>query len=111
MAVWIVRGGSRFADAEQDFLESRSVGIYFGVDQTMGGMSDVVMRREIQRFYIRDVAERDVQFQPRVVTYFLNQMLTFRDGIQPGDTIVMPRKATLSSCPVRCLADTRWLRG
>ena len=94
MAVWIVRGGSRFADAEQDFLESRSVGIYFGVDQTMGGMSDVVMRREIQHFYIRDVAERNVQFQPRVVTYFLNQMLTFRDGIQPVDTIVMPRKAS-----------------
>ena len=84
MAVWIVRGGSRFADAEQDFLESRSVGIYFGVDQTMGGMSDVVMRREIQRFYIRDVAERNVQFQPRVVTYFLNQMLTFRDWHSAG---------------------------
>ena len=88
MAVWIVRGGSRFADAEQDFLESRSVGIYFGVDRNIDGMSDVVLRREIQHFYIRGVADRNVQFQPRVVTFFLNQMVTFRDGIQPGDTIV-----------------------
>ena len=94
MAVWVVRGGSRFADAEQDFLDGRSVGIYFGVDQTIDGMTDAALRKEIQRFYIRWVEERNVQFRPGVVTFFLNQMLTFRDGIQPGDTIVMPSKAS-----------------
>ena len=45
MASWIVRGGSHLGDAEQDFLESRSVGIYFGADKNIDGMSDAVLRR------------------------------------------------------------------
>ena len=94
MAVWIVRGGSRNADNEQDFLESGSVGIHFGVDQTIDAMSDGVLREEIQRFYIHWIKERGVQFRPGVVTYFRNQVLTFRDSIRQGDTIVMPRKAS-----------------
>ena len=96
MAVWIVHGGSHAADAdaERDFLESSSVGIYFGVDQPIDGMNDELLRREIQRSYIDWVEERGVRFQAGVVTRFLNQVLAFRDGIQPGDTIVMPRKAS-----------------
>ena len=94
MAVWIVRGGSHVADAEQDFLETGSVGIYFGVDQLLDGLSDGDLRGEIQEFCIWWAEERGVEFQPRVVTWFLNQVLNFRDGIQRGDTVVMPRKAS-----------------
>ena len=94
MAVWIVRGGSDVADAEKDFLESGSVGIYFGVDQSMDRMSDAVLREEIECSYTCWCKERQVQFRRGVVTFFLNQMLAFRDGIQQGDTILMPRKAS-----------------
>ena len=97
MASWIVRGGSHLGDAEQDFLESRSVGIYFGADQNIDGMSDAVLRREIQQFYIGWLAERNARVEQRrvqqVVTFYLNQVLKFRDDIRSGDTIVMPRKA------------------
>ena len=108
MAVWIVRGGSREADSEQDFLESGSVGIYFGVDQTIDGMSDAILREEIQRFYIRWIEERGVQFRPGVVTSFRNQVLRFRDGIRPGDTIVMPRKASRGHHVARGIAVGRY---
>ena len=94
MAVWIVRGGSREGDAEQDFLENGSVGIYFGVDESLGGLSDAILRREIREFYLRWVLERDLNFQEGVVTLYLNQVLRFRDEIRRGDTIVMPRKAS-----------------
>ena len=94
MAIWIVRGGSHGDDAEQDFLETESVGIYFGVDQTLDGLSDGVLRGKIEEFCIWWAAERGVQFQSRVVTWFFNQVLNFRDGIRRGDTVVMPRKAS-----------------
>ena len=97
MAVWIVRGGNYLGDAEQDFLESRSVGIHFGVDQNIDGMSDTVLRREIQQSYVGLLAERNPRVEQRrvqqVVTFYLNQVLKFRDDIRTGDTIVMPRKA------------------
>lgn len=95
MAVWIVRGGSRFGDAEQHLLESGSVGIYFGADRNISGMSDSALRREIQRFFVENVPDAPVD-QSRVqgvITYYLNQVLKFRDDIRRGDTIVMPRKA------------------
>ena len=94
MTSWIVRGGSRIADKEQDFLDTDSVGIYFGVDQPIDEMGDEALRREIERYYVQDCRERGVTFSPRIVTFFRNQTLTFRDGIQPGDTIIMPRKAS-----------------
>ena len=94
MTSWIIRGGSRIADREKDFLESGSVGIYFGVDQPIHGMGDEALRREIERYYVQDCRERGVTFSPGIVTFFLNQTLAFRDGIQPDDTIIMPRKAS-----------------
>ena len=94
MAVWIVRGGSHVADAEQDFLETGSVGIYFGVDQALDRLSDAALRAEIHEFCVWWAGERGVEFASGVVTRFLNQVLNFRDGIQRGDTIVMPRKAS-----------------
>lgn len=97
MAVWVVRGGSRFGDAEQDFLESGSVGIYFGADRNIDGMSDTDLRREIQQFYVRYLDEQDKSVdQSRVqgvITYYLNQLLRFRDEIGLSDTVIMPRKA------------------
>ena len=96
MAIWVVRGGSRWGDAEQDFLESGSVGIYFGADQNISGMNHADLRSEIQQFYIRYLEERHERGKQSrvqgVVTYYLNQVPKFRDDIELGDTIVMPRK-------------------
>ena len=94
MASWIVRGGSHIADIERDFLESGSVGVYFGVDQPIYGMGDEALRRQIERYYIQDCRERGMTFSPGIVTFFLNQTISFRDGIRLGDTIIMPRKAS-----------------
>ena len=98
MAVWVIRGGSRLADAEQDFLESGSVGIYFRADRDINGTSDADLRREIQQNHVsyldaigKSVDESRVQ---GVITYYLNQLLGFRDSIRLGDTIVMPRKVS-----------------
>ena len=94
MASWIVRGGSRIADKEQDFLDTESVGIYFGVDQPIDGMGNDALIREIKRYYVQDCRERGVTFSAGIVTFFRNQTLAFRDGIQLGDTIMMPRKVS-----------------
>ena len=105
MAVWIVRGGSSLGDAEQDFLRSGSVGVYFGVDRTLHRMSDEVLRGDIRRSYTRVALENDIDYQPGVVTYYLNQVLAFRDDIQPGDTIIMPRKASHGHTVARGIVD------
>ena len=94
MASWIVRGGSRIADKEKDFLDTDSVGIYFGVDQPIDEMGGEALLREIERYYVQDCRARGITFSPRIVTFFRNQTLAFRDGIQLGDTVIMPRKAS-----------------
>ena len=97
MAVWMVRGGSSRDDAEQDFLESRSVGIYFGADMDISKASDAVLRSAIRQNYTNYLKEQHKRVKDSaveaVVTRFLNQVLQFRDDIRLGDTIVMPRKA------------------
>ena len=97
MAIWIVRGGSRWDDAEQDFLKRGSVGIYFGVDRDINTMSDAALRLEIEEFYTGLLAEEVGRVEQSrvkgVVIYYLNQVLRFRDDLAAGDTIVMPRKA------------------
>ena len=94
MASWIVRGGSRIADKEKHFLDTDSVGIYFGVDQPIDEMGGEALLREIERYYVQDCRARGITFSPRIVTFFRNQTLAFRDGIQLGDTVIMPRKAS-----------------
>lgn len=97
MAIWIVRGGDRLGDAEQDFLTSNSVGIYFGADRNISRMSEADLRSEIEEFYSGLFVEEGKRVDPSrikgVVTYYLNQLIRFRDNIAEGDTIVMPRKA------------------
>ena len=97
MAIWIVRGGSRWGDAEEDFLQSESVGIYFGADGNISRMSHADLRSEIEEFYTDWLREQHKPVKEsvvkRVVTLYLNQVLRFRDEIGLGDTIVMPRKA------------------
>ena len=96
MAIWVVRGGSWRDDAERDFLESGAVGIYFGANRDIDGMNDADLRLEIERDYILHLEARhelvDGPRVRRVVSYFLNQVLKFRDDIRSGDVIVMPRK-------------------
>ena len=97
MATWIVRGGSRWGDAEHEFLTSGSVGIYFGADQNISRMSEDDLRLEVAEFYVGLLAEKVGLVEPsrvkRVVTYYLNQLIRFRDDIALADTIVMPLKA------------------
>lgn len=79
-------------------MDSKSVGIYFGADQDITGMSDADLRSEITSFNYLDLEERGGLVEESriegVVTYYLNQVLKFRDDIGLGDTIVMPRKAS-----------------
>ena len=63
------------------------------MDQLLYGLSDGTCAGDPRVLYLV-AEERGVEFQPRVVTWFLNQVLNFRDGIQRGDTVVMPRKAS-----------------
>ena len=98
MVTWVVRGGSRRGPYEEEFLASGTIGIYFGADLDLTNMGDDAIRRSIHQFYVLDLEERGMSFPAstvrRTVTYFLNQLLLFRDAIQPGHTIIMPRKAT-----------------
>ena len=82
---------------EEDFLQSESVGIYFGADGNISRMSHADLRSEIEEFYTDWLREQHKPVKEsvvkRVVTLYLNQVLRFRDEIGLGDTIVMPRKA------------------
>ena len=98
MAIWVVRGGSSYGDAEADFLRDGSVGIYFFVDHDLTGMSVEALDLAIHRDYRVELAQRGRPTTgPHVqgrVTWMRNQTIYFRDHIREGDTIVMPRKAS-----------------
>ena len=67
-----------------------------GLTKILAGCVMRTYASEIKQFYIRYLEERhELVEQSRVqgvVTYYLNQVLKFRDDIRLGDTIVMPRK-------------------
>lgn len=98
MATWIVRGGSRRGLYEEGFLQSCTIGIFFGADWDLTNVDDGTLRRNIHQFYVRVLADEGKSFPSSsvkgTVTKFLNQVILFRDVIQPGDTVIMPRKAT-----------------
>ena len=95
MAVWIIRGGSDWEPHEEEFIDSCSIGIYFGVEGT-ARRSDDELRREIRDNNLLWHEERGLKMKPSsmngVVTRFLNQVGLFRDSVQPGDVVLMPRK-------------------
>lgn len=98
MAVWVVRGGSSLGLHEEEFLASDSIGIYFGCDFDIADSTVDEIRREVQDFYIWQLREKGKEVAPSsvkgVVTKFTNQLLLFRDGIERGDTVLMPRKVS-----------------
>ena len=98
MVAWVVRGGSRRGPYEEEFLAGGTIGIYFGADLDLTNTGDDAIRTSIHQFYVLDLEKRGMTFPaPTVrhtVTYFLNQLLLFRDATQPGDTFITPRKAT-----------------
>ena len=116
MGAWIVRGGSHYpdADTEQEFLTTGSVGIYFGVDRDMTDASRADLWAAVRQFYIREnwhqPGESNDSAMRGVFTRFANQLLTFRDDIQVGDTIIMPRKGTGGHTIARgtVTSDYRW---
>ena len=95
MAAWIIRGGSDRGLHEEEFIESESIGIYFGVIGTARRPDDD-LHREIREGYLLWNEERGITMDASrldgAVTRFLNQVLLFRDAVQPGDTVIMPRK-------------------
>ena len=98
MAVWVVRGGSRLGLHEEEFLASDSIGIYFGSDHNIADSTEGEIKRDVQDFYLWYLNERGKKVAPSsikgVATKFTNQLLLFRDGIELGDTILMPRKGS-----------------
>ena len=98
MAVWIVRGGSSRGLHEEEFLESSSIGIFFGAEEDLTVATEDEIRRDIRQYYIDDLEARGKEMSPSriegIVTYYINQVLLFRDSIKPGDTVLMPRKET-----------------
>ena len=96
MAVWVVRGGSARGLHEEEFLSEKSIGVYFGADIDLTGATRAEIEADVRDFYLGDYDSPGKATEPssvkRVVTRFTNQMLLFRDSIQVGDTILMPRK-------------------
>ena len=97
MAVWVIRGGSGRGLHEEEFIDSGSTGLDFGVEGT-ARRPDQVLRDEIREHCLRFNEERGLTMESKdletVVTRFLNQVVLFRDTVQPGDTVIMPRKGS-----------------
>ena len=95
MAIWVMRGGSVRGVHEDEFVESGTIGIYFGVDGDAHRPSEM-LRQEISEHCLWWNSERGLDMDPSVlegvVTRFLNQTRLFRDSVQPDDTVLMPRK-------------------
>ncbi len=95
MAAWIIRGGSDRGLHEEEFIESESIGIYFGAKGTARKPDDE-LRAEIRSSNLLWNEERGIVMEPSrvdgIATRFFNQVLLFRDSVQPGDTVIMPRK-------------------
>ena len=95
MAVWVIRGGSARGLHEDEFIEEGGIGLDFGVE-TNANRPNEVLKREIREYCLWYNKERGITMKSkdleRLVTLFLNQVLLFRDSVQPGDTVIMPRK-------------------
>ncbi len=95
MTVWIMRGGSDRGLHEWEFIASGTIGINFGVYETARRPDDE-LRREIEWAFLLWNEERGIEMDGSrvdgVVSRFLNQVRSFRDDVQPGDTVIMPRK-------------------
>ena len=95
MTVWIMRGGSDRGLHEGEFIASGTIGINFGVYETARRPDDE-LRREIKEDFLLWNEERGIEMDGSrvdgVVSRFLNQVRSFRDDVQPGDTVIMPRK-------------------
>ena len=96
MAAWIVRGGGRNANYEEGFLKEQSIGIYFGTDTDLTHAAREEIEREVRHFHTRAYDNPNKATDPAnvqgTITRFTNQLLLFRDGIEIGDTVIMPRK-------------------
>lgn len=98
MATWVIRGGSDRGLHEEEFLAEESTGIYFCADMDLTGANTDRIRWEVDRNYrleLEDAGREMSETRIRgVVTFYTNQLLLFRDAIEVGDTVLMPRKRT-----------------
>ena len=98
MAVWVIRGGSAKGLHEEEFLTEQSIGIYFLADIDLTNATTDEIRADVARNYRAQLAETGIGMNEArvkgVVTYYTNQMLLFRDAVEVGDTVLMPRKRT-----------------
>lgn len=98
MAVWVIRGGSAKGLHEEEFLAEQSTGIYFLADLNLTNATTDEIRRDVARNYRAELADSGIGMDEGrikgVVTFYTNQMLLFRDAVEVGDTVLMPRKRT-----------------
>ena len=81
MAVWIVRGGHY----EEDSLEKGLISIGFGLDEDLKG---ILSREDLQR----RIQQNNVTLTPSQVANWAGQVWRFKEKIQVGDLLLMPRK-------------------
>ena len=83
MAAWIIRGG-RYGEREEEALENGFLTIGFGI---MKSLDNVKTQDEIE-----DCLDLSGNETPRQVAIRVSQVWAFKDVIQTGDTVAMPRK-------------------
>lgn len=98
MAVWVIRGGSALGLHEEEFLVERSIGIYFCADVDLTDATTSEIRSDVEHHYRLELEHAGIgRNEARikgVVTFYTNQLLLFRDAVEVGDTVLMPRKRT-----------------
>ena len=83
MTAWIIRGG-QYGEREEEALDNGYLTIGFGI---MKSLEDVQTQEEVV-----DCLDLPSNQTPRQVSTRVSQVWTFKDGIQTGDTVGMPRK-------------------
>lgn len=84
MTAWVVRGG-KYGEREEEALENGMLTIGFGVT---ADLTEAQTREKVQEV----VRQAHPDSTPSQIGSWTGQLWAFRDGINPGDLVVMPRK-------------------
>ena len=84
MTAWVVRGGS-YGEWEEEALEKGMLSIGFGIE---ADLTEAQTKDAVERI----VRRANPGANPYQISNWTGQLWAFRDGIEPGDLVVMPRK-------------------
>ncbi len=84
MAVWVIRGGSH-GEREEEALHNNVMTIGFGRAQNLADS-------QTQEDIVREVQRDNPNATLKQVAIWSNELWSFKDKIENGDLIVMPRK-------------------